>query len=583
MAGVLHCRGVASSGLPIDAGRLERLLEAGQSLTALLDLDALLDHLLETARDLTGAHYAALGILDPSRTHLENFLFRGMDEHARRDIGDLPRGRGVLGVLIEEPQPLRLADVGEHPKSYGFPPGHPPMTTFLGTPILIRGEAWGNLYLTDKDGGRRFDEADERTAVTLASWAAIAIENARLYEGAERRRAELERAVRGLEAMTAIARAVGGETRLERVLELIVKRGRALIDARGVLIALQEPRSGGSLDLSSEGPGDHLVVAASAGDIPAEVRGARIPIAGSAMGRCVTECRSTREIPLRLQIPDVRGALIVPLAFRGRAVGCLVALDRLGDDPEFAADDEALLQSFAASAATAVSTAQSVERDRLRHAMEASEEERKRWARELHDETLQGLGGLRVGLSAALREEDPEVLRRHVGSAVEQIAGEIQNLRSIITDLRPAALDQLGLRPALEALVHRVASVEGLEVDTYLDLPDSLGATLDTAVYRLVQEALTNVAKHARATGVRVAVRQEGATIAIEVADDGRGFDPTAASAGFGVHGMRERIALVGGTLDIVSGEGGTLLRASVPLEPRSGRSPEPSSAGPGA
>jgi len=234
-----------------DAQRRERLLAAGQALVSELELDTVLEHLLAIARQLTGARYAALGVLNDGRTALSDFITSGMDEVMHRAIGDLPQGRGVLGLLIEDPKPLRLSDVTSHPRSYGFPPGHPEMMSFLGVPVAVRGEAWGNLYLTEKDGGD-FDEADEETAVTLAGWAAIAIENARLYEGADRRRVELERANRGLEATIAIARAVGDETRIERVLELIAKRGRALVSARGVLIALRD--------------GEDLVVAATAGE-----------------------------------------------------------------------------------------------------------------------------------------------------------------------------------------------------------------------------------------------------------------------------------------------------------------------------
>ena len=173
-------------------------------------------------------------------------------------IGDLPRGRGVLGELIRDAAPLRLDDVGEHARSYGFPPGHPPMKSFLGVPIRIRGEVFGNLYLTEKEGGD-FDEADEQAVVILADWAAIAIDNARLYKSVWDRRAELERAVRGLRATSEIARALGGETELERVLELIVKRGRALVEARSVMILLEDQ-------------GD-LVVAATAGEDAAATRG----------------------------------------------------------------------------------------------------------------------------------------------------------------------------------------------------------------------------------------------------------------------------------------------------------------------
>src|SRR3954463_14873397 len=143
----------------LDAHRLARLIEAGRGLLSELDLETLLDRLPQTGTHPTGARYVALGVLDPGRRELARFLTRGIDEDTHRAIGDLPRGRGLLGVLIEDPQPLRLHDVGAHPKSYGFPPSHPEMRTFLGVPIIIRGEAWGNLYLTEKEGREDFDEA----------------------------------------------------------------------------------------------------------------------------------------------------------------------------------------------------------------------------------------------------------------------------------------------------------------------------------------------------------------------------------------------------------------------------------------
>lgn len=171
---------------------IRRLLDVGRALTTELDTQVVLDRVLETAREVTGARYAALGILNERHTELEQFLTSGVDEDTHQAIGDLPRGRGVLGALIEHPEPLRLADVGKHPSSYGFPAGHPVMRSFLGVPIVIRGEVWGNLYLTEKTDGE-FTEADEEAAVVLADWAAIAIGNARTYETSERRREEAER------------------------------------------------------------------------------------------------------------------------------------------------------------------------------------------------------------------------------------------------------------------------------------------------------------------------------------------------------------------------------------------------------
>src|SRR5215203_5498411 len=230
-----------------DEAQAMRLLEAGRSVVAELDLETVLDRLLETARDLTGARYAAIGVLDEQRRSLERFLTSGIDPAAHAAIGDLPRGRGVLGVLIDDPRPLVLPDVNAHPRSYGFPAGHPPMTTFLGVPLLIRGEAWGNVYLTEKGDGE-FDQSDVEAVTVLADWAAIAIDHARLYRGSVERSQELERAMEGLEATTAISRALGSETDLSRVLELVVKRGRALVRARAVVLLLEE---GGRLVVAS--------------------------------------------------------------------------------------------------------------------------------------------------------------------------------------------------------------------------------------------------------------------------------------------------------------------------------------------
>src|SRR4051794_2761411 len=504
----------------LDAERLARLLEAGRGLMSELQIESVLDRLLQIARELTGARHAALGVLDADRVELARFITRGVDDETHRAIGDLPRRRGTLGVLIREPWPLRLEDVMSDPRSYGFPANHPPMHSFLGVPVIIRGEAWGNLYLTEKQGGQAFDEADEAAVMVLADWAAIAIENARLYSSLESRSAELERAVRGFEATSAIAQALGTETSLDRVLELVVKRARALVEARSVVVLLRD--------------GEDLVLAAAAGQVTLG-DGRRIPVVGSTTGEVLESERPRRiddvdrqlRIPAeRLGVPDAAVALLVPLVYRGRALGVLAAFDRLTGEESFTGDDEQVMRSFAASAATAVATARTVEEDRLRHSLQAAESERSRWARELHDETLQALGGLNVLLKSAARSGDPEVLREAIADATEQVAREIENLRAIITELRPAALDELGLAPALTTLVSRVAAASGLEVDTTIDIDRRLVAEQETVAYRVVQEALSNVVKHAQATSVRVAVATLDGELRITVADDGRGFDP---------------------------------------------------------
>jgi two-component system, NarL family, sensor histidine kinase DevS len=557
---------VATPALSLDESRLARLIEVGRSLLSELDLDVVLDRLLETARDLTGARYAALGILGEDRRGLEQFVTRGIDEATHRAIGDLPRGRGILGVLIDDPRPLRLGEVGEDPRSYGFPPGHPPMQTFLGVPILIRGRAWGNLYLTEKAGREPFSAADEQSVVVLADWAAIAIENARLYRAAAARRDELERAVRALEATTAIARAVGDETGLAGVLELVVGRGRALVEARDVLILLRD--------------GDELAVRASAG-AASPGAGARLPIAGTTAGDVLAARGAVRvddvERDLRpassaFGVPDAATALLVPLVYRGSALGVLVAFDRVAGEPRFSRDQEDLLEAFAAQAATAVATARSAAAERMRRSLEAAESERRRWARELHDETLQGLGGIRVLLSSASRVDEPAAMRQAIDQAVEQVTREVESLRALIAELRPAALDHLGLTPALRTLLLRTGERNGLQISAELELEledERLAPELETTVYRIVQEALTNVVKHARAERVRVTVGIEDGAVAVSVVDDGRGLAPGAleGSAGFGLLGMRERVELVGGELAIgPSAGGGTRVAARVPI-----------------
>jgi signal transduction histidine kinase len=256
-------------------------------------------------------------------------------------------------------------------------------------------------------------------------------------------------------------------------------------------------------------------------------------------------------------------------------MGVLAAFDRDGNGDVFSEDDEQVLRTFAASAATAVALAQSVQADRLRSSLAAADAERRHWARELHDQTLQSLGGLRIRLSSALRRDDLTHAQEAMREAVAHLEQEIDNLRAIITELRPAALDELGLRSAIEGLLDRHRAQSGFRLDGELVLPgpsageERLEEDLEIAVYRLVQEALTNVAKHAQASRVRVAVGESGGQLSIDVQDDGSGFDPDTASHGFGLAGMQERVSLAGGTLSIDSSERGTLLRARLPARHR--------------
>lgn len=561
------------------------VLDLARDVLAELDLDVVLERVLDSAQELTGARYAALGVLDESRSELSQFITRGIDDSTHAAIGALPRGRGVLGALIEEPVPLRLEDVGRHPRSYGFPRGHPPMRTFLGAPILVRGLPYGNLYLTEKAGGEQFSAEDEEALTVLAELAGVAIDHARRYTGASERRDELERTVASLDATTQIALAIGGETDLEVILELVAKRGRALVGARVLLIELHHRQE--------------LVVAAGAGELPGELIGQHIPLHDSLAGQALRAGRTLRlddELNRarfdehgtgRLGV-SARGGLVVPLLFRGVGYGALLALDRLEDGPSFSAEDERLLVAFAASAATAVATAQSVASERQRQRLAAAEAERQRWARELHDDTLQSLSALRIGLSTAARSDRPEALREAFRQGIEQLEEGITNLRALITDLRPAALDELGAQAAVEALAER-ATRHGIAVDVSIDLAyergqsqsrdgeDALGRAgtrhtpeLETAIYRIAQEALTNATKHGDARRAVVEIHENGETVEVLVRDDGVGFDPSADTNGFGVLGMRERVELLDGTLEIDSSPGtGTTVRATLPVQRR--------------
>jgi two-component system, NarL family, sensor histidine kinase DevS len=556
-------------------GTARGVLDIARSVLVELDLDTVLDRVVEAARELTGARYAALGVLSDSRSDLSRFITTGIDEPARAEIGALPRGRGVLGELISHPTPRRLAEVGAHPRSYGFPQGHPPMSTFLGVPIMIDGTPYGNLYLTEKSAGAQFTDADEEAVIMLAELAALAIDHARRYTGASRRRDELERTVAALEAMTQIARALGGQTDLNVILELVAKRGRALVDARMLVIELLGPHG--------------LAVVAGAGDIPEEMLGHRLPGGDTAASAALRTQRSQRlEEPLtrarfdehglgRLGV-EARGGLIVPLVFQGRAYGALIALDRIHDGPGFTPEDERMLEAFAASAATAVATAQSVAADRRRQRLAAAEAERQRWARELHDDTLQSLSALRVGLSTAKRSKSRDAIEGVVSRSIEQLEDAVTNLRSLITDLRPASLDELGAGSAIQTLGER-AIRQGMEVDMSIDLAYEAGRAaqrhtpeLEIAMYRLVQEALTNAAKHGKAARAVIEIREDETDVRITVRDDGDGFDPQAQTDGFGLLGMHERVQLLEGSLHIASAPGkGTTVAATLPVQRAAG------------
>ncbi|HLX31731.1 MAG TPA: GAF domain-containing sensor histidine kinase [Gaiellaceae bacterium] len=537
--------------------RTRALVEAGIALTSQLSLDAVLQKLVEAAASLTTAQYAALGVLDPAGAGLERFITAGLDEEMRAAIGDLPLGRGILGVLISDPQTLRLHDLHDDPRSVGFPPNHPPMQTFLGVPVRLRGVVYGNLYLTEKAGGADFDEDDEATVELLAAQAAVAIENARLYETATRWSAQLE-------SLNEVMNVLVTEFDLDTLLKLVADRLRDLIDARVVAIFLPQ--------------GAGLRMAALAGEEGEEYEGLELSARSKTMR--VLERRRSERVDSVLDDPEVeqeaarllgaRSALYVPLLVRDEAIGVIAAHDKIGRDLRFGNEELRLAEIFASRAAVAVELRQRVARDALQRVVSAQEAERRRLARELHDETGQALTSILLGLRGLEEPKDEEALRTAVTEVRDLVRSTLQDVRRLAVELRPKALDDFGLVAALERLTESFAEQTGIAVEFVPNLPgeERLPAEIETALYRIVQESLTNVVKHARAKNVSIVLTRKPASVSIVVEDDGVGFEPGRETGdGIGLIGMRERVGLLGGRVTVESRPGaGTTFVAEVPL-----------------
>jgi signal transduction histidine kinase len=536
--------------------RLRAIVGAGVAMASELSLDLVLQKIVEAAAELTGAKYAALGVIDQSGRALEEFVVTGIDEKARAIIGDPPHGGGILGALIDDAKPLRLDNIADDPRSVGFPPNHPPMRTFLGVPILLRGVAYGNLYLTEKDGGGPFTDEDQELVELLSAQAAVAIENARLYEAATRW-------LKQLESLNEIASALVSEVDIARVLELVASRLRELMHARIVLISL--PAAEGS-----------VVVRATDGEGTAELLGMRLDRESSKTGRVLERRRSERVDSL---IDDIemdqdagrkmgaRTGLFVPMMLRERAIGVISAHDKEGADARFTDEDVRLAEAFASRAAVAVDLSERVASDALRRVVSAQELERRRLARELHDETGQALTSILLGLKGVEDASNPADFAKATGELRELVVTTLQDVRRLAVELRPKALDDFGLVPAIERLVETLREQTGIEVDLEPRLGEErLPAEVETTLYRITQEALTNVVKHAQARHVSIVLTRRAGLVAAMIEDDGRGFDEYGPN-GLGLLGMRERVGLVGGRLEVESSPGsGTSLSIEVPV-----------------
>ncbi|WP_320064949.1 GAF domain-containing sensor histidine kinase [Micromonospora sp. RTGN7] len=526
--------------------RLRALLDAVVGIGTDLDLRSTLGRIVASACELAGARYGALGVIGPDRL-LHDFIVHGIDPELHAEIGDLPHGRGVLGLLIDEPQPLRMPDITKHPQSYGFPPNHPPMHSFLGVPVRIRDQVFGNLYLAEKQGAPEFTEDDEQIVVALAAAAGVAIENARLYALAHRRE-------RWLAATAEITSVLLGEVRRTDALTLVARRAREVAEAELAVVLLYD-----------EDAGQFTVeVVDGADDQARELVGAVLPAAETSFAGAVT--RRGHELVENLAeaapwpTPVTAGpAVVSPLAAADTLHGVLVIAyppDRGGATD----DDLTLLGSFAGQAALAMERARGQEERELLVVLE----DRERIARDLHDVVIQRLFATGLQLQSGAMNARPEVAKR-INAAVDDLDSTIRDIRRTIFELRTpmSAALRTEIREAVDVATELLGFRPALELDGPLDsaVPDPIRPDL-TAVLR---EALSNAVRHAEASRVSVAVRVDGGWVTVTVTDDGRGCDPAAARGG--LINLRERAERHGGEFAVRPAPSrGTELHWAVPL-----------------
>jgi signal transduction histidine kinase len=503
--------------------RLRALVGTGIALNSELSLEGVLSRLVESAASLTGARHAALGVVAPSGSELERVVTFGIEPGAAFGADEFLGGPGTLSV-----------------------------------PILIRGTAFGNLFLAAKRNTQFFTAEDEELLRALADQASVAIENARLYESQAGWTAQLE-------SLNEVGNALVRETDLARLLQLICRRLRELLGARMVAIGLP----------ASE---EEMRFAAADGEGSEDVLETRMPRGRSKLG-LVLERRRSERVDSAIDDPEVNpeiarrlgitAGLWVPLLVRERAIGVIMVVDRVGSDPRFSDEDLRLAEVFASRAAVAVEMSERVARDALRRVVAAQELERRRLSRELHDETGQTLTSVLLGLQTIAEAPDSERASVEAERLRELVAQTLKDVRRLAVELRPKALDDFGLVPALKRLGTGFSEQTGIrvEVESFLG-DDRLPSEIETALYRIVQESLTNVVKHARASSVSVLVTRKNGSVIAVIEDDGRGFDAEARrDEGLGLVGMEERVALLNGRLQVESSEGaGTTIVAEVPL-----------------
>lgn len=534
--------------------RVHSLLEAVLSVGRELDLEQVLRRIVEAAAVLVDAEFAALGVIGPDGKSLSAFHTVGISEELIARIGPFPEGHGILGELINHPEPLRLAKISEHPSSYGFPAHHPPMNTFLGVPIRVRDQVFGNLYLTEKRGGAQFDEEDVSVTLTLAVAAGVAIDNARLYEESRLRE-------RWLQANAEIThRLMSGDARSE-VLVLIARRAG---DITGSALA--------AVALPMEDTGSLAVEIAVGMDAEAH-RGLVLPMDKSLMGLAfssaepVTSADVSQDERVSPEPPRFAGlgpAVAVPIGTGEAGARGVVLLARKAGRPVFTVTETETLQAFAAQAAVAMELA-----ERRKDAEEVAVlKDRDRIARDLHDLAIQRLFATGMTLQSAGRFIEHGEAGERVARAVDDLDETIKIIRSAIFGLRTRdGAGEAGLRARTVRVVGEAAPVLGFAPSVRMEglLDTDVPKEIADHVVAVLSESLTNIARHARAARTEVVLATDGREVRLSVTDNGVGIAPGGRRSG--LRNLAERAEQLGGRLELGEADGGgTVLRWQVPL-----------------
>jgi signal transduction histidine kinase len=532
---------------------LRQLLDAVLTVGSELDLTAVLVRIVEAAVQLVDARYGALGVLDDTGAALGRFITVGIDDETRAAIGPLPRGLGILGLLIEDARPLRLADISEHPSSAGFPPNHPPMQSFLGVPVRVGNRVFGNLYLTDKTTGEVFTDVDEELVLGLAAAAGIAINNADLFE--ERRRAERERA--GLEE---IATALLAGTDTHAILEVVATRAREIVDADLATIALPMPGTG---EMSIEvAVGKHADAVQgesfdALGTITADVIKTAEPVVFNDLST------DRRRAQPQVRLGTIGPAAFVPLGPAGKVLGSLSVSRTIGSD-RFRTSDVAVLQQFAMQASIVI------EQGRAREELHRLSllEDQERIARDLHDTVIQRLFATGLSLQGVTRLVGDEEARRRIEAAVDELDTTVRHIRTVIFDVADAQQTKGGTRRRVVDVAREASRPLNFMPQVTFDGPVDVEITGGVAddLLATLREALSNVARHAGANVALVEIAVDSETVLLRVTDDGVGMR-TNAERGNGLQNMKKRAERHGGQCSVTSREsGGTVLEWKVPI-----------------